>query len=303
MIKLIQKRKYYYAVSGIFIVLSILFLIAWGLKPSIDFTGGSLVEVQFKNRPEQTQINEALKNVSFDGGLTIQPAGENAYILRFKNSDDKTHQDILAGLKENFNKDGNEVIENRYESIGPSIGAELAKKTTYAVIIVLLGIIIYVGWAFRKVSYPVASWKYGVVAIIALLHDIIIPLGVFSILGRYFGMEVGLAFVAALLTILGFSVNDTIVVFDRIRENLFKNKKDSFDEIVNISVNQTMTRSINTTGTVIVSLIAIYFFGGESIKYFALALIIGISSGAYSSIFVASPLLVDWEKLARKLKK
>jgi preprotein translocase subunit SecF len=188
------------------------------------------------------------------------------------------------------------VSELRFESIGPAIGAELRTKAMWSLILVLVAIAVYVAYAFRKVSRPVASWKYGLITLIAaLLHDVLIPLGVFAVLGKVFLVEINSAFIAAILTILGFSVHDTIVVFDRIRENLLKTGG-AFHEIVERSVNETLARSINTTITTLLPLFAIFFWGGETLKYFALALIIGLVAGTYSSIFLASPLLVVFQK-------
>lgn len=191
------------------------------------------------------------------------------------------------------------IQEERFESIGPSIGQELKVKSIYAVIIAIIGIALYIAWAFRKVSKPVTSWKYGVISIIALAHDVLVVIGAFVLLGKFLNVEVGVSFIAALLTVLGYSINDTIVIFDRIRENLPRSE-DDFETTVNNSINQTMARSINTTLTTLSSLVAVFFFGGETVKFFALALIIGITSGAYSSIFIASPLLVVWQKLAER---
>jgi len=197
---------------------------------------------------------------------------------------------------------GQEIVEEeRFESIGPTIGQELRQKSIYAILAVLVGIILYISWAFRKVSEPVSSWKYGVTAIIALAHDVMIPVGVFAVLGATMHIEVDILFVTALLTILGFSVNDTIVVFDRTRENLARSHHHGeFENTVNDSVNQTMTRSVYTSLSTFAVLLAIYIFGGDSIKYFVLALMIGIVVGTYSSIFLASPLLVEWEWLSRR---
>ncbi|MBI2636687.1 MAG: protein translocase subunit SecF [Parcubacteria group bacterium] len=192
------------------------------------------------------------------------------------------------------------VTEDRFESVGPVIGQELARKSIYAMVAVIVAIVLYIAWAFRKVSEPVSSWKYGVSAIVALVHDVAIPTGVFAVLGRFAGIEVDILFITALLTILGFSVNDTIVVFDRTRENLARDHhRHDFDWIVNQSVNETMRRSVYTSLTVFLVLAAIYFYGGESVKNFALALGIGVVFGTYSSIFLASPLLVAWEKWSR----
>ena len=197
---------------------------------------------------------------------------------------------------------GKGVIEEmRFESIGPVIGQELQDKSVKAILSVLIAIVLYIAWAFRKVSKPVSSWKYGVTAIIALAHDVIIPTGIFAVLGHLFGIEIDILFVTALLTILGFSVNDTIVVFDRTRENLARDHhKHDFDWIVNKSVNETIRRSLFTSLTTFLVLFAIYLYGGETIKYFVLALMIGVVVGTYSSIFLASPLLVVWEKWSRR---
>lgn len=188
----------------------------------------------------------------------------------------------------------NNIEEKRFDSIGPAIGSELKTNAIWAIMIALIAMVVYIGWAFRKVSYPISSYKYGMVATIALFHDVTITLGIFSFLGHYYNVEIGLPFVAAILAVLGYSVNDTIVVFDRTRENLLRSGMSDFEEIVNKSVNETMTRSINTTYTTLLVLFCVYLFGGESIRYFIVTLFVGIFFGTYSSIFIASPLLVTW---------
>ncbi len=334
MYNIIQRRKIWLGISGILVIISIVFLVIWGLKLGIDFTGGSLLEVRFnKERPTINEVQESLEGLDL-GSLIIQPIDENGMILRFQNTSEDVHQEILSRLRgiyqneednqqtkelegnkatttqennatttesattENNQNDSSPVIELRYDSVGPSIGAELKRKSVYAIILVLICIVLYVAWAFRKVSRPVASWKYGVAAIIALFHDVLITMGAFAFLGKFYGIEVNTPFVAALLTVLGYSVNDTIVVFDRIRENLPKSDED-FEDTVNISVNQTIRRSINTSLTTLLVLLSILFFGGESIRSFVLALSIGVFVGTYSSIFLASPILVVWEKLKK----
>jgi preprotein translocase subunit SecF len=204
---------------------------------------------------------------------------------------------ILTGLKQ---QDAN-FVEQSFESVGPTVGAELKRKAIVAVILVLALIVLYVTWAFRKVSAgPVASWVYGVSAIVALIHDVVMVIGIFALLGHFFSIEVDSLFVTALLTVLGFSVHDTIVVYDRIRERIASAVGKTYEEVVNESLNQTLIRSINTSMTAILILFALVLFGGDSIRHFTLALLIGIASGTYSSIFVASPLLVVWEKLKRR---
>ena len=294
MLPLIKHRKIWLTLSCMTFVVSVVFLVMWGLKFGIDFTGGSLLEVKFLGeRPLVEDIRGALGEINLQGELVIQPTQEQNVILRFQEATEETHQKIVSQLGEKF-KDG--IQEERFESIGASIGKELKTKAVYSILIVVVAIIIYIAVAFRKVSWPVPSWKYGVIAVVAMIHDIVITMGVFALLGRVAGMDVGLPFVAALLAILGYSVNDTIVIFDRTRENLGRVAKADFPTIVNRSLNETMARSINTTLTTLFALIAVYFFGGESIKPFALALLIGIFLGAYSSIFVASPLLVVAER-------
>lgn len=260
------------------------------------------MEIEFEEqRPAAQEITDSLLLLEL-GDLVTQPSGEKAAILRFKNVDEETHQQILNTLEDKFNSQGNNTITQvRFDSIGPSIGQELQRKTFWAIIIVILAIILYIAWAFRKVAQPVASWKYGLIAIIALFHDIMITIGVFVILGMLYGLEINASFVAAILTVLGYSVNDTIVVFDRTRENLTKRLGENFEEIVEESVGEIITRSINASFTTLLVLLAILILGGQSIRSFVLALIIGIGIGTYSSIFLASPLLVVFEKF--KLKR
>ncbi len=281
------------------LISSIIGLIVWGLRLGIDFTGGSLLELEFgQNRPSNSEIQEVLQSVNL-GNVIIQPTADKAVLMRFKDVSQTEYEQLTNNLKEKFG----EITVSRFESIGPVLGSELARKALWAIGLALLFIIIYIAWAFRKVARPVASWKYGISAIIALAHDVLITVGVFSVLGHYLNVEIDSLFVSAILTVLGFSVHDTIVVFDRTRENLFRGMGGSFDLIVNKSVNDTITRSINTSLTTILVLAALFFFGGSTIHFFALALIVGIAIGTYSSIFVASPLLVDWYKLSQHKSK
>ncbi|MFA7662709.1 MAG: protein translocase subunit SecF [Patescibacteria group bacterium] len=294
MLQIIAKRKVWFIISGTLCLISLLALIFWGLKPAIDFTGGSLMEIEFNNTtvPHNSEISEALVAVGV-GNVNIQAIGDNGFLLRLQDINEEKHQEIIKTLREKFSGNG-EIVEARFESIGPAIGKELTEKAAWAIVLASILIIIYIAWAFRKVSKPVASWKYGTGAVIALLHDTLITCGVFAILGHFYGVEVDILFVTALLTILGYSVNDTIVVYDRIRENLYRHPEENYETVVNRSVNETITRSINTSMTVMIVLLAIFFFGGITIHYFALALIIGIFFGTYSSIFVASALMVAW---------
>lgn len=315
MISVIKKRKIWFTFSTILSIMSIVAFILFGLKLGIDFTGGSLLEIEFSiPRPTNQQINDVLNSSGIDNAI-IQPVGENGIIIRFKDINEDTHQQILNNLKENLqpnnevreNQEGNTIAESkifdekRFDSIGPNIGQELKRKTAWAIIIVMIAIILYIAWAFRKVSKPIASWKYGIIAVIALFHDILITVGFFAILGKFYGIEVNAPFIAALLTIFGYSNNDTIVVFDRIRENLIRHMGEDFEEIIDLSINQVIVRSINTSVTVLLALFVLFVFGGATIRDFVLALIFGVVIGTYSSIFLASPLLVSWEKF--RLKK
>lgn len=254
------------------------------------------MEVEFSaNRPTVGEIQTSVADLNL-GSLVVQPLGEKEMIIRFQDTTEQKHQELLQKLNKLTSVPVNEI---RYESVGPAIGNELKSKAFNAGIIVLLAIALFVAFAFRKVSKPVASWKYGIAAIIALFHDVFIPLGIFAFLGHFYGVEINTPFVAAILTVLGYSVNDTIVVFDRIRENLPKSSL-NFEDTVNLSIMQTMSRSINTSVTVLLALVAIIIFGGDTIRSFVLVLAIGVAVGTYSSIFIASPLLVIWEKLGKK---
>lgn len=294
---MLKHRKIYYLISGVLAILSIVSLFTFGLNFGIDFRGGSLMELESINaRPSHDVIRGVLSDLDL-GDIVVQDIGEKGLVLRFKNIDENSHQDVLAKLGEigNFN-------ETRFESVGPVIGEETKEKSLWAIFLVIIMILVYVAWAFRRVSFPLKSWKYGVVAIVALFHDVLITAGIFSIISHFLDIEVGVPFVAALLTVLGYSVNDTIVVFDRIRENVLRQGSIfDFAVVINKSIGQTFVRSLNTALTTILVLLAIFLFGGITIKYFALTLVIGISIGTYSSIFLASPLLFDWSVL--KIKK
>jgi|TARA_B100001971_G_C18218660_1_gene555626 preprotein translocase subunit SecF len=292
-VNFLRYRKIYYIFSGILIGGSILSLIVFGLNFGIEFTGGSLLELEYiEARPSNQDINQSLSDLDL-GSLSTQPTDEKGVILRMRDIDEKTHQEVIQKLS----KDGEIAIEEkRFESIGPVVGQELKDKIKVVIAVALISIVLYIAFAFRKVQRPVSSFRYGIVTLIALFHDVLIPLGVLSILGRYYDFQVTIPLIAALLAILGYSVNDTVIVFDRIRENLLKRVGVSFEDTVNKSLNQTLSRSINTSFTTLLVVFAIFFFGGYTLKDFSLIMIIGISAGAYSSIFIASPLLVSWHQ-------
>lgn len=290
-LNVIKNRKIWLSFSGVLVALSIVAILTWGLKFGIDFTGGSLLELQFKGEKQLSavEIRESLQGLDLNS-LTVQPTENNSVILRFKDDSEDIHQNVVGRIEGLA-----EIEELRYEAVGPSIGKELKSKSFNTIFLVLVIIVLYIALVFKKVSKPVSSWKYGIASIVALFHDIIIVLGVFAVLGKFFNTEINTPFIAAILTVLGYSINDTIIIFDRIRENLPKSSE-NFMNTINKSINQTLVRSINTSFTTILVLLAIIMFGGNSIRDFVLALAVGIFIGTYSSIFVASPILVWFDK-------
>lgn len=282
----INHKKIFYVFSALLIAASLFFFVGYGLRPSIDFTGGTLMELKFSSQVKENEIAEKLKNFNL-GQIEVKVGENQTYILRFKEIDQPTHQQIIQSF--------NPVEELRFDSVGPIIGKELKNKAILAVIISLILMIIYLAYAFRQISYA----SNGLITVITLVFDIIVIVGVFSFLGKYYGVEVGLPFIAALLAITGYSINDRIIIFDRIRENLMKSEKEDFSRIIGISLKQTYARSFNTGFTTILVLLPIIFFGGETIKYFALNLVLGIALGTYSSIFLAAPLLLEFKKMFR----
>lgn len=295
-----KNLKYFFILPALLSVLSIAALFMWGLKPGIDLAGGSLLEVNYPNgRPTQAHIEEVVEPLGL-GHIIVQPTGSNGYIVRLRDVTPEEKESLIDALGTNRT-----VTEEGFTSIGPSIGAELMQKGWIAIALVSLLTILFIAFAFRHASSP-SSWKYGVVAIVTLLHDILIPAGLFATLGHFYGAEVDALFIVALLTILGISINDTIVIFDRIRENLKLNeqhhKHEVFENVVGRSISQTISRSINTSVTVIIVLLSLYFLGPAATKDFALVLTVGMIAGTYSSIFLASPLLVVWEKFSARKK-
>ncbi len=291
----VDLRKYWFLLSGVLIVASIVALFVFGLKFGVDFTGGSLMELEFtQGAPSTTDVRDALTSLS---SVSVQSADENQkLIIRSEVQDEATHQATLTTLTQVFG----DFTELRFDSIGPTVGNELRRSSLIGVGLTLLLIGLYISWAFRKVSDPIASWKYGLITVLCAAHDVIIPLGAFAVLGHFYHWEVGSGFVAAILTILGYSISDTVVVFDRTRENLAHHTGELFPQVVEKSIRQTFVRSVNTSMTTLLALTAIFFFGGESTRPFALALMIGILVGTYSSIFFASPALVEWEERLKK---
>ncbi|MFA5135745.1 MAG: protein translocase subunit SecF [Patescibacteria group bacterium] len=293
MYRIVQKRNYLFALSLALLVPGMIALIMWGLRLGIDFSGGTLASVSIPSAPQADEVRTAVEHMGL-GETSVQSAGTSTYDIRLPYLSNEQHETFTTQLTGSF---PDATVES-FETIGPTIGNELRQRAILAVTLVLVAILIYISWAFRKVSRgPVPSWVYGLSALIALVHDILMLIGIFAIIGHYFRVDINSLFVTALLTVLGFSVHDTIVVFDRIRERLRVSAQQTYEGIVNESLNQTMVRSLNTSLTTVIVLLALFFFGGESIRMFVLALVIGIVSGTYSSIFVAAPLLVVYERI------
>ena len=293
---IIKYRNWFFVLSFLIIIPGIIALAVWGLRLGIDFAGGTLWEMKFeKGSIETSQIYQVL-NLEKAEVSSIAATSQNSFLVRLKVTDEAKIND----LKDKLTKDFGKVEDVRLETVGPIISKELTRKAATAVLISILAIVAYVTWAFRQVPKPATSIAFGITTIIALVHDVVVVVGIFAILGHFFAIEVDSLFITALLTIIGFSVHDTIVVFDRIRENLKKYGDFTFEEVVNHSVVQTFARSLNTSLTVVFVLLALLLFGGASIRNFVLALLIGIISGTYSSIFNASPLLVVWQNFRGK---
>lgn len=280
--------KLFFIISLILMVVSSALFLIYGLNLGIDFKGGSVVELEFeKNRPSIETLKEAFKNYK---DLNITQAGDKGLIIKTIEINEDKHQEILAAVRGSF--PDSLFQEKRFDSIGSVLGSELKRKSIIAIIVALITISLYLAIVFSKVGGVISPWVLALGAIVALLHDLLLPVGVFSWLGQFRGVSIDASLIAAGLTILGYSINDTIVVYDRIRENILKSPTGNFNDTVHKSIKQTLVRSINTTLTTLFAVIAIYIFGGPTLKNFSLALIIGIASGAYSSIFIASPILM-----------
>jgi preprotein translocase subunit SecF len=290
MLDIVGKRYWYFGLSLIVIIPGIVALSLWGLPLAIDFTGGSLLEVRFHSgdAPEPAEIVELYQDLGI-GDPIVQSAGEADILARSKEIDDATRSALLTEIEARFQ---GPIEELRFESVGPSVGAEVAQRAAGAVGLAALGILLYITWAFRGVPN---AFRYGLAAIIAMLHDVAVVVGVEAIFGHFLGWEVDALFLTALLTVIGFSVHDSIVVFDRIRENQRVHRRLDYETLVNHSIVQTLDRSINTQLTVMLTLMALLLLGGVTTRHFVAILLIGVLSGTYSSIFNAAPILVVWE--------
>ena len=290
MIDIVSRRYLYFGISLLVIIPGLIALLIWGLPLAIDFTGGSLLQVRFEtgSLPTSDSVRKIYDEFGFIDSL-IQTSGNDAIIVRTKHMEDSTKIQIVDEMEKQF---GSPITVDRFETVGPSIGQEVALRAAGAVALAALGIMLYITFAFRGVEH---AFRYGISAIIAMLHDVFVVIGIEAILGQFLSWEVDALFLTALLTVIGFSVHDTIVVFDRIRENSNIYRRLPYETVVNHSIVQTLVRSINTQLTVMFTLLALFIFGGVTIRHFVLILLVGVLSGTYSSIFNAAPILVVWE--------
>jgi preprotein translocase subunit SecF len=291
MFNIVARRYWFFALSALVIVPGLVGLALWGLPLAIDFTGGSLLEVRFESgtAPEPAEMVAFLEGLGVEDPVA-QSAGTSDMIIRSRPIEEATRARVLTDMETRF---GGPVTILRDELVGPSVGAEVAQRAAGAVALAVIGILAYITYAFRGVTH---AFRYGVAAILAMLHDVAVVISIESLLGHFLGWEVDSLFLTALLTVIGFSVHDTIVVFDRIRENQRLHRRLPYDKLVNHSIVQTLARSINTQLTVMLTLLALLLFGGVTTQHFVTVLLIGVFSGTYSSIFNAAPILVVWEK-------
>lgn len=289
-----QKKRIWFSISIALFVIGVIFLIIWRLPFGIDFKGGAQMDISFASTVGESALREKVSSYPEVKGLVVTKTDQDQLTLRMLPITDEQHQTIIQKI----NADFGQATEKQYQLVGPSVSRDLTRKAVIAVILASVFIILYLAYAFRTVTYPVSSWRFGVIAVVALLHDLVITVGVFSILAHFFHFEVDASFITALLTVMGFSVHDTIVVFDRVRENLLKHKGESigFEAIADMSLSQTLNRSLATSLTVIFTLTALTILGGASIRGFVVTLLVGIAIGTYSSIFTATPLLAVWQQ-------
>lgn len=297
---IIKHRTIFFGITGALVIASIISLFVFGLHFGTDFTGGTLIEASYQDgRPAPQALKASLNAAGFED-YSVREAGERSYIIRAGS----ISQHERENLTQTLSVEGRQAVIDQLTEVGPTIGAELRSKALVALALVLLCILLFIAFAFRKVSKPISSWVYGLIALVTLVHDVIVPVGFYALLGYLTGAQVDTLFVTAVLTVLGFSIHDTIVVFDRTRENLRinhdRNRKESFAETAGRSLQQTFVRSINTSFTVLLTLAILYVFGPVSTKVFSLTLLVGIVAGTYSSIFLATPLLVE---VAQRQKK
>ncbi len=297
---IIGKKYFYFAFSLIVIVPGLISLLLFGLNPSIDFTGGTRITISLPKKADSAST-ALVKNILEKEKLKVSSTetSNNLIFVRTQAMDQKQDAKFLSDLGSQLKG----AKQEQFETIGPTIGAETTLNAIEAVVVASIFIVLYITWSFRKIPKPASSFRFGICAIVALIHDVLVVIGIFAILGYLFKVEIDSLFVTALLTVIGFSVHDTIVVFDRIRENLKRVSGVSFAQVVNESILQTLDRSLNTSLTVVLVLLALLLFGGDSIRWFVFALLVGVISGTYSSVFNAAPLLVLWQEILELRKK
>jgi preprotein translocase subunit SecF len=299
MISFIKHKNIFLVITGLMIVASIVAIAAYGLRLGIEFTGGSVLQIEYQDaRPDNAVIREKISGLGIQD-ISVYATGDKGITIRSENLNAEIHAKLLEKLNET-----GKYEEKSFEAIGPTVGKELTNKMAVLVLISLAAMLVYIAIAFRNVPGPVSSWQYGVASFLILCHDVLVPLGVFAVLGAFYGVQITIPVITALLIVVGYAINNVIVVYDRIRENLVRDHKVSFAEIADRALNQTLTRQINTSVATLLPVFAIYFWAGESLKYFALALILGIATGTYSSVFLASQILAVWlDRSKARVKK
>lgn len=289
MIPFIKYKKVFFAATFAAVLASVFAIAVWGLKLGVEFTGGSVLEIAYRqDRPENAIIREKIDTLGI-GGVSLYAVGDNGIIIRSESISPEKHAALLSAIEES-----GEFEERSFEDIGPMVGRELTDKMATLIFVSLAAMLFYIALAFRNVPGRIKSWQYGMASFLILCHDIIVPLGIFAFLGAYYGAQITIPVVTALLIVVGYAINNVIVVYDRVRENLSRDPRTDFGENANRAVNQTLSRQINTSLLTLLPVFAIYFWGGASLSYFALALILGIAVGTYSSIFLAAQSLVYW---------
>jgi preprotein translocase subunit SecF len=289
MIPFIKYKNIFLFLTLAMIIASVGVIAYYGLKPGIEFTGGSVLNIEYKNdRPAENIIREKIAPLGIKD-VSAYAQGDKGIIIRSGTIDEAMHGKLLNELAS-----AGQFEEKSFETIGPVVGKELTSKMTVLIIISLIAMLIYIAVAFRSVPGPVSSWQYGVASFFILCHDVLIPLGMFAVLGAFYGVQITIPIITALLTVVGYAINNVIVVYDRVRENLLRDHRSDFAQITDRAINQTLSRQINTSVATLLPVFAIYFWAGASLKYFALALILGIVTGTYSSVFLAGQLLVVW---------
>ena len=290
---IVGKRKWFFLISAVVLLVGILSLAVFGLEPGVDFSSGTTITIRFAKDIDQAALRQALIDIGYDTA-TIQSTSEGDYFIRLSEITPEERQDITNALKSSLDPD---LTVRDYYQVSPVIATETGRNAAIAVAVAAVAMLIYIAWAFRRMPNP---FRWGTCAIVALLHDVLVVMGIFSILGWISGVQIDAMFITGMLTVVGYSINNTVVVFDRIRENYSKGVSKDFEVTVNVSIMETLARSINTSLTTLLVILALYLFGGITIRYFVLVLLIGVVAGTYSSLLIAGPLLVVWDKARMK---